>query len=72
MRTLCCVGQRNNVCSTFSITETTAQVTEADKSALEELEKKEGYVCLPCGHNCLKPFLRNPEHVMRVLCMYYM
>ncbi len=48
------------VCSTFSITETTAQVTEVDKSVLEELEKKEGYVCPPCGHNCLKTVFEKP------------
>ena len=42
------------VCSTFSITEATAQVPQIDLKLLEELEKKEGYVCPPCGHDCLK------------------
>ena len=42
------------VCSIFSITEATAQVPQIDMKLLEELEKKEGYVCPPCGHDCLK------------------
>jgi len=33
------------VCSIFSITEATAQVPQIDLKLLEELEKKEGYVC---------------------------
>jgi len=42
------------VCSIFSITEAFGQAPQTNAKVLEELEKKEGYVCPPCGHDCLK------------------
>ncbi len=42
------------LCSIFSITEAFGQAPQTDVKVLEELEKKEGYVCPPCGHDCLK------------------
>ncbi len=48
------------VCLLFFIPGTNAQISEADKSVLEELRKKEGYVCPPCGHDCLKTTFEKP------------
>lgn len=48
------------VCSIFSIPEATVQVPQIDMKLLEELEKKEGYVCPPCGHDCLKTIFEKP------------
>ncbi len=48
------------ICFTFSIPEGAAQVRGIEESVLEDLEKKGGYVCPPCGHDCLKTVFEKP------------
>ena len=46
------------ICSMFLVAEASGQAPQTDVKVLEELEKKEGYVCPPCGHDCLQTIFK--------------